>query len=266
MKDINFLSGFYRSGSTLLTVLLNQHPEIYSSHQSDLSSVLELTQNSFNNLESYVAGNNKNRYYQMLENMPQNFYQDIDKKNIIDKSRFWGHPESFKFMNMVNKNYKIIFTYRPILEILTSFVIINRKNPNNIFMKNCLELKYPSIYYRNEEDALCDYIVNLFLEPSIRNMSILKNNENSEKVFFLEYNNFINNTQLELSKIYNFLKVKDFKNDLDNIIDREVPDDSYFGADLHTVSPKIIIPDKDPKKVLSSYVIDRYGQLLDGII
>lgn len=266
MKKINFLSGFYRSGSTLLTVLLNQHPDLYCSHQSDLSSALESTQLSFNSFESYVAGNYNHRYYQMLDGMAQNFYQDIDKENILDKSRAWGHPDSFKFMHMINKDYKVIFTYRPVLEILTSFVLINRSNPDNIFMKNCLEIKHPSTYYRNDEDALCDYIVSLFLEPSIRNMSVLKNSENSNNVFFLEYNNFINNTQVELSKIYSFLGINNFKNDLDNIFDHDAVDDSYFGAELHKVRSKILPPENHPKNVLSKYVIDRYSGLMDGIL
>jgi hypothetical protein len=40
MKNLMFLSGLPRTGSTLLTSLLNQHPEIYASGSSPLSDLI----------------------------------------------------------------------------------------------------------------------------------------------------------------------------------------------------------------------------------
>ncbi len=265
MKQINFISGFYRSGSTLLTVLLNQHPQIYASHQSDLNNVLDMVQSNLGTLESFSAGNATHRYYQMLANMPQAYYQDVEKPFVFDKSRAWGHPDSFKYMNMINKDYKVLYTYRSVLEVLASIVMIHRTNPDNIFFKAAKESGYLSLNYRSEEDALCDYFMTVLFEKLIALYASLKQNY-QDQVMFIEYHDLVKDTQNIMDKIYTFIGAESFVNDLTNIKDTEEPDDTYFGASLHKVSSSITKSKTTPEEVLSPYVIQRYGHLLDGLI
>jgi sulfotransferase len=262
MKTINFVSGWYRSGSTLLTVLLNQHPEIYASHQSDLNNVLDLVQSNLGTLESFSAGNATHRYYQMLANMPQAYYQDIEKPFVFDKNRGWGHPDSFKYMNMINKDYKILYTYRPVLEVLASIVVIHRNNPKNIFMQAAKKHNYPSLSYREEEDALCDHFMEFSFERLIAIYAVLKR-DYKDNVVLINYADLIKDTQSIMDNIYSSIGASPFTNDLSNIKDAEEPDDTYFGAELHKVSSSITKSRTSYEDILSPYVIQRYGHLLD---
>lgn len=266
MKNINFIAGFHRSGSTLLTVLLNQHPEIYASHQSDLNSGLDLMQGNFNIFESFLAGNDRHRWYQMLAGMPQAFYQDVEKPIIFDKSRAWGHQDSFKYMHMINKDYKVIYIYRPILEVLASIVSIHRNNPDNIFMKNAIDSGFPSLLYRPKEDALCDYFMTHVMDKMIMTLATFKKEENKNNVLFISYDELVNDTQRAMNNVYSFVKTTQFNNDLSNIKDKEEPDDTYFGAELHKVGSTIVKSKNNPNLILSPYVIQRYGNVLDGLI
>lgn len=266
MKNINFISGFHRSGSTLLTVLLNQHPEIYASHQSDLNSALDLMQGNFNNFESFLAGNSTYRWYQMLADMPQAFYKDVEKPIIFDKSRAWGHLDSFKYMHMINKEYKVLYTHRPVLEVLASIVTIHRNNPDNIFMKNTKDSRFPSLLYRSDEEALCDYFMTNLMDKTISTLGTFKKEEHKDNVLFISYDELTKNTQDIMNKVYSFMGTTPFVNDLSNIQDKEKPDDTYFGAELHKVSSKIEKSKNNYEEILSPYVIQRYGNVLDGLI
>ena len=266
MKQISFMSGFHRSGSTLLTVLLNQHPDIYASHQSDLSSSLDMLQNGFGSFEGYMSGNSQHRYYQMLKEMPNSFYQDVEKPIVIDKSRGWGHPNTFKFMTMIDKDFKVIYCYRSILEVLASFVLLARKSPDTVFLKGFKEWGYSSLTYRPLEDALCDYFVLGTIEPTLYIMGTLKKDEYKSNVLFIDYKDLIEATQQTLDVTYSFLGAEPFKNNLTNIKDSEEPDDTFFGVDLHKVGDSIIKSKTNPAEILSPYVIQRYGNLLDGLI
>lgn len=266
MKQISFLSGFHRSGSTLLTVLLNQNPDIYASHQSDLSASLDIVQNAFGSFEGYMSGNAQHRYYQMLKDMPYSFYKDVERPIIIDKSRAWGHPNTFKFMYAMDKNFKIIYCYRPILEVLSSFVLLSRSNPNASFLQGFKEWNHSTKAYRSEEDALCDYLMLGMIESTIYIMGILKSEEYKSNVMFVEYKEITRDTQATLDKIYSFLGASEHINDLSNIKDNEEPNDAYFGVDLHKVSSTILESKTNPHDILSSYTIKKYENILDGLV
>jgi sulfotransferase len=129
-KTFHFMAGLPRSGSTVLSALLNQHSKIYASAQTDLIDLLYQAQSKIPNYESYKAGLYQNSYERVLHAMPEIFYSHIDKPIVIDKNRSWGVPYNFEYLSpILNKNGKVILTLRPIIEILASLI---RKSNDNL--------------------------------------------------------------------------------------------------------------------------------------
>ena len=124
-KTYFFLSGLPRSGSTLLGAILNQNPDIYS---SATSPVLNLMKN-FDDFYTNIIDNHfpKEEFRKKtLTRIWNDWYSDIDSPIIIDKERFW--PSSLTKAGIITKDIKIICTVRSILDILSSFILLNRKS------------------------------------------------------------------------------------------------------------------------------------------
>jgi sulfotransferase len=84
-KTFFFMAGLPRSGSTLLSAILNQNPDIYVSPQTDLISMMYLMDSNIPDFESYRAGIKTNDYSNVLKNLGQMFYSENTEKFIIDK-------------------------------------------------------------------------------------------------------------------------------------------------------------------------------------
>ena len=117
------MAGLPRSGSTVLSVILNQNPQIYSSPQTDLLSMLYNLESNIPNYESYRAKLMHSNFASVLYGMADTFYRPIDKPVVIDKNRGWGTPYNWDNLSLyVNPDGKVIVTMRPSLEVLASFV------------------------------------------------------------------------------------------------------------------------------------------------
>jgi len=77
----------------------------------------------------------------------------------ITKGRHWGTDESLPDL-MMKKTPKILVTYRPILEVLASFIKLAEQYPQvNFIDKFMMEQKFPSLSYRPINDSRCDWLM-----------------------------------------------------------------------------------------------------------
>ena len=130
-----FLSGFPRSGSTLLTSLLNQRPDVYASPTSNLCDTMGAAAKAWEqNPTTQASGGTQKDLIRILKGIAEERY-DTDKL-VFDKSRGWPDPTIIKTMRKVQGDVKIVTTVRPIAECLASFAKIAK--PDNVadFCKN----------------------------------------------------------------------------------------------------------------------------------
>jgi len=92
MKDIFFLSGLPRSGSTLLGSILGQNPDFYVTPTSPLLDLLCFTNESFNKLENRYTFDIKIISENVYKGLVKSFYAHVKQPFIIDKHR--GHPRN----------------------------------------------------------------------------------------------------------------------------------------------------------------------------
>lgn len=266
-KTFFFMAGLPRSGSTLLSAILNQHPDIYSSPQTDLLQMMYLLDKKIPEFESYAAGINRNGYENVVKQLGQIFYSENPKPIIIDKNRAWGTPYNQNLALLLNPQVKIILPYRPILEILTSFVLLARKNPKSNFIdQNMEDFDFYARVYRNIDDARCDWLMRPNGEIDQAILSLAQCKDYPHKFCLINYHNLIHQPQETMASIYSFLNVTEFRHNFTRINHKENTDldKKVFGMpELHQIRSNLKITSKDPNEILSSYVLKKYADVLD---
>jgi sulfotransferase len=266
-KTYHFMAGLPRSGSTVLSAILNQNPEVYSSPQTDLIGMLYNLEREIPTYESYRAGLFYDGYMSVLKGMADNFYAHIEKPVIIDKNRGWGTPYNFnELSSYLNVDGKVILTMRPILEVLASFVKVIRASEK---ITKQVQHFNPNLWvssYRDQTEAIVDNLMqpNGEIDRAIFSIAnLLKNHR--DRVYIVWFDDLLDAPQETLNGIYDFLGLKNFKHDFSNIVPVDEQDDlTAFGiAGFHDVKKKLARPKTDPSELLSEYTIQKYENVLD---
>jgi len=264
MKTYHFLAGLPRSGNTLLSSLLNQNPLIHSSALSPVSSYL------FNiellNITDETASQftNKKSQYSVLNNIIHNFYSEQTEPIIIDRNKNWGTiPNFFYIQQHITPEPKIIFTVRPIIEILTSFITLANNNP---WFDNEMQLSnWVNKSYLTQNDNRCDYLMrtNGQIDSILGTINQIINPEYKNNFCVIQYNEIVNTPNSAMEKIYEFLGLPNYKHDFNNIVKLEKEDlsTSHLPNNLHDIRPQLKKVSQDPKEVLSKYIIDKYSNI-----
>jgi len=257
MKNIFFLSGLPRSGSTLLGSLLSQNPDITVSPTSPLLDLLCSVNVAFDTLiQQYtfdVETVSKNVYSGLIEN----FYKHINTDIIIDKHR--GHPKNIKPLKMfVTDNPKIICTYRPIAEVITSYIVLIEKNKQeDNFVDNSLRKKNIPVNTTNRAQCLWEE----YMSDSYKSMiDALQNNR--ECLHIITYDELTNTPDIAINKIYDFLGLPYYTHKYSNIYNycAEEKDEAWGLHNLHTIRTELKKISTPPEQVLGSYLTDYYNQ------
>lgn len=247
MKEIFFLSGMPRAGNTLLGSLLNQNKEISVTANSIIPEILYKLflikeTDIFKNFPDHQSLNN------VFNNIFNNYYKDWTSKYIIDRGP-WGTPCNLELLKKIIKKPKFIILYRPILEILASFIKIEK--PVNI-KEQC------NIYM--DIDKGRNGIVDRYLW-SIEN--ILKNKED---YIIIHYKDLVNNSEKEIKKIYEFLNIPFKKIQLENFnqfyANNLAYNDSVLKSELHKIrTDKVEQIQFNVEEILPKHVIKKYSGL-----
>jgi len=261
MKDFHFLSGLPRSGGSLLSSLLNQNPEIYSSPLSPVVEHIWQGHRVANYYEDSIRISDKTRSNNMIKQIHKNYYSDVKKPIIFDRNKVWANPENlFLIREYITATPKIIFTVRPILEIVASTINI---------MPDIVDDDMKSNNWINTGKSINDNRAEFLMQPGSQILNCLSafhsifDKANSNVFKIIEYTNLVENTQETMNGIYDFIELPNFVHDLDNIKKIEIDHDELLGfpKNLHEVKPKIQKSNIDPKDFFSNYIIDKYKNI-----
>jgi hypothetical protein len=268
MKKLVFLSGFQRSGSTLLSSLLNQHPDVFVSNQSPMIEMTYILQEAFYVDETVLSEYRIAQYLNVIRNVPKSYYHDINKPIVVDKNRGWGTTYNLEIARFLTRdNVKILFPYRPVLEILASWITLCNKYPDtNIIdsdMKN--DKSFLPQYYLPLDDARCEYIMksNGVMSKSFFAFEQAKLPENKSIFHLIKYDDIVNDTLNVLKNIETYFEISHHKYNLDSVnINEKYNDERAWGIPtLHEVRPVIKKTSKKPEDVLSTYICEKYKNL-----
>jgi sulfotransferase len=257
MKNLYFLGGLPRSGSTLLGSLLNQHPDIYVSPTSPLGDIVVGVEKIFNQVDLQYTFDRKTTSYNVYKAVLANFYNHISKSTILDKHRFWGKNLDTVQMFLSNKP-KVVATYRSIPEVITSYIsLIERSQQEDNFIDNHLRQDNLPITNNNR----VEYIWRYYVAPSYESMVYGFTNY-PDWVHLVEYNNLVQNPQEELNKIYEFLEIPHHQNTFHNIENAcgEQKDDAWGLRGLHDIRPNLSKISQNPIDVIGEENVKLYSK------
>ncbi len=247
MKQLFFLSGAARSGSTLLGSILNQNPDIYVSPTSPLMDLYCLTEQDYTRMDIQYTFDKTTTLSNLHKSLATTFYQHIDKPYVFDKHRGW--PRNIEqIKKYITPEPKIICTYRPVAENICSFLKLIRNDPNNSVDKDLsmrgLELttynRAMMLWYKYSNDPY--EALKYGLEHHRKNLLIVN------------YDDIINNVENELHRIYKFLNIPEYSgHTFDNITNTcsESKDEAWGFEGLHDIRPSISKTSDDPRSILS---------------
>lgn len=266
MKTFSFLAGLPRSGSTLISSILNQNPTIHSSSNSPMCGMVFNLERSILASEQYNAFPKPRVMPNVITGVLENYYSDINKPFILDKSREWPVKEHFEVL-LRNLPYepKVILPVRNILDILTSFLTLVNKNPNKEnFIDKEIQSRQEFNFYRDINDIRCDHLMRPkgLIDNCLYGIAFAMLPENKKYFHIVEYDDLIKDTKNTMNKIYDFLGVEKYDHDLNNIINTTPEDDRIYGLDgMHEVRKNISKVSLRPEQVLSPYILNKYSGL-----
>lgn len=256
------MSGLPRSGSTVLSSILNQNPEIYSGPSSPVLSTMFAVENHLQNDELFHGYPKIDQANLIISNIIHQFYSDIEKPIVIDKNRAWTARVPY-IENYIGQKAKIICPVRDIEEILTSMIMMIRRNPYqegnpkiNFIDEQLVKLNIPI-----NDNNRCEYIAGPegILGQSLNAIIEGFNQGFGDRIHFVEYKNLTNDPIGTLRKLYEFLEEEFFEHDFENIqnYNRENDGLTYGLNDMHEVRSCLKSTAPDPLSVLSDYVLEK---------
>ena len=229
-----FLSSLPRSGSTLLTSLLNQRPDTYASPTSNLCDTMGSAVKTWEeSRETQASGGEQKDLIRILSSIMKARYGT--DKLVFDKGRMWADPRIIKTLSMFT-DVKIVATVRPMAECLASFAKIAKATNIEVFCKGPL------------------------VEHLLSSYQTLRTGyeEFSDKFLLINYDDLVANTQDQLDLISNFVGMDKFTHDLTNIPDSGEKDEVWDVSDLHKVRKKISKHKYSAREVLGDKLFEVY--------
>ncbi len=253
MKEIFYVSGLPRSGSTLLMGLLAQHPMVKTTPTSGLHDLLFATKNSWNNIIEHkadkVAGDPENLI--RVLNSTLYSYHNTNKPVVIDKSRAWVHSIEM-IESITGKPAKIICPVRNMTDILASFEKLYRKGS---------DLNVNHSQFQNTEERLNHWSSNQGEVGSAYNrLRDVFTRGLQNRLCMVEYESLVNNPEYTMKEIWKYLEMGTPDHDFDNVVNPTPEDDTVYGyVGLHDIRPNVQPNQYSSIDIIGSDMFQKYS-------
>ena len=253
MKTYHFISGLPRSGSTLLTSILNQNPRFHSSISNPLAryctAIIEETYAG----PGYALECSEAKRALLIKNLIETYHSDFPQEVCFNTHRGWG--VLLPLLDQTYPDAKLICCVRDINWILDSFERLFRANP----------FALSRLY--NDQDRETVYTRSGSLmrhgQPLRFAYDCLKEaitGPQKHKIMLIEYEQLAKNPRQTLSALYNFIGEPYYNHDFDNVVCNYDEYDHDAGIrGLHTIRQKVEFQPRSP--ILPPDVWDQFKNL-----
>lgn len=260
-KTYYFMSGLPRSGSTLLSAILNQNPRLYSGPSSPVVGIMISLENFISSDELFNAFPKPHEAGKIISGVLTNYYSDVDKPVIIDKNRSWVDRLHY-IPGYFGVTPKVLCPVRNIDEILASFINMHRRNPYQINGRiNFIDEMLIRSGIPLNDNERCKFIASSagILGQSYTGIQKVIREGNQHMLHFIEYDNLVNNPKETMKKIYDFLQEEYYEHDFTALKNIHKENDAavYGFADMHDVRPTVDKQSIKPEEILSKEIIEQ---------
>lgn len=259
------MAGLPRSGSTMLSSILNQNPRFYSGPSSPVLGAMFAVEQNFISNELYTGYPKPDQVREIIGSIPHHFYSDVEKPIVFDKNRAWTARVPY-IEQYIGQQAKILVPVRRVDEILTSILTMVHRNPFqegqarvNFVDEQLIKTNTPindynrCIYLLNEGGIVYDALnaIMMGFQQNVR-----------DKMHFVDYNDLVDNPEKTMEDIYDFLGEEHYEHDFESLsnIHRENDLNTYGLGDMHEVRSKVKKTSLPPSSVLPPEIIDLYNQ------
>jgi sulfotransferase len=261
MKKYYFMAGLPRSGSTLLSAILNQNPNMHSGPSSPVVSIMLTLENAISNDELFLAYPKPEQAGKIISSVIENYYSGIESSVIIDKNRSWVNRMHY-IPGYFGTEAKILCPVRNMDEILTSFISMHRRNPFDVNGKiNFIdEMLIKSNIPLNDENR-CQFLSspNGIVGQSYAGIQQALMEGKQKQLHFIEYDDLMNDPKETMRKIYEFLGEEYFEHDFSKIQNMHKENDAavYGLSDMHDVRNSLEKVSENPKDILPESIYEK---------
>jgi len=258
MKNIVYLAGLPRSGSTLLANILGMHKDIYATPSSPLCSIIQDMRRHWSDdpfllaqLDSDFETVHKRLSRSTLAFM-QAWSSDTNKPIVIDKNRGWLF--CLEILRELDPNFKIIVTLRDLRSIYSS---IEKRHRKTLF------LDFPDHMEHNIVDSRANA---LFSDGGLVG-SVLKAMQNVKDIpnilnhiYYWRFEDFLANPQATTDHLFGYLGVEPVQIDFTKIIQSTNESDSYYRMKYpHKIQSSVGKPEDFREIPISPRILNEIG-------
>jgi sulfotransferase len=230
-KKYHFITGLPRSGSTLLTSILNQNPKFHSSITDPLATFVKGMLDTLQSEPGMKSEFPEERRVNSIRGMIQGSYLNIDKSVIFNTNRAWTYLTSQ--VKHIYPTAKMIVCVRDINWVLDSLETIHRKNP--LSPNTVTGGPGKSVYERCDSHMDTQGIVGF---PYVGIKQAITGDDR-DMLMLIEYNDLVKNTEKIVKAVYEFIGEQYFEHNFNNVEANWDEYDKEIGAPFHRVRKKI---------------------------
>jgi sulfotransferase len=259
-KKYYFMAGLPRSGSTMLSAILNQNPKFYCGPSSPVVPTMLALENSLSNDELFLAYPKYDFGKNLISSVLDHYYSDIEKPIIIEKNRSWINRVNYIQGYFDIQTPKILYPVRDVSEILASFISMIKRNPT--IVNNRLNFIDQTLVQQGmpiTDENRCRLIAGPgILGQSFDGLKKALSEGYRANIHFIEYKDLVNNPRETMKKVYEFLGEPMYNHDYKNLKNVHQEDDAniYGFTDMHEVRPEVKSTSLPPEDVLPKIVLD----------
>lgn len=243
-KKFYFLAGYSRSGNTLLSSILNQNKTIVMTANSPVVQIAHDIDQMYNS--TWIRNfPDKEGVNNLLRKLFPNYYEHLDAKIIFDRAG-WGTPSNLKLLTKIIERPKFLLLVRPLIEVLASFVKVQK--PKNVydFIYEVMHPEKGKIYW--------DWLSTKTIITEYKKDYLL-----------IKYDDLVKEPENKVKEIYNFFEIEPFKHSFSNLTEFSINkikyDDSVFdSSSLHLIRKNINRQEYKVKDYLPESIIKQYKE------
>lgn len=254
MKEVVFLSGLPRTGSTVLASMLNQHQGIHATTTSPVADLLTEVLNTWPAISQALKDPHPKQFGNIAQSVITGAHQHVSKDIVVDKNRLWPRlaPTLSKITGV---KPKIICTVRSIPDIMASYILLIRRNPDitTFIDRDLIDSKLPTT-----DKNRCEVLLQKYIRHPYDSLRIGWNSRTAD-MLLVEYNDIVGGGQHVVDKICGFIGVEGFRLAVDGLQKMDENDEFHGGIPgLHHVRPVLAKTSPPAAEVLGRELFNRY--------